>query len=136
MYPHRLTKSYSEAKKKHDYYRKEKYSAIYMRGEVLEFRIFSAVKNVKQLLWRRDLIRLFTENMNKSEADVLRMLVDSRSKLYKHLRKIYSQDQLLDKVELFVHHVRQFNNKQLPKPNVDKIKKDTLDKGLADNNAA
>ena len=136
MYTHRIDESYSKAKKKHEYYQREKYSAVYMRSNVLEFRIFSAVKNTKQLLWRRDLIRLFVENINKSEADVLRMLVDSRSKLYKHLRKVYSQDQLIDKVELYVNYVRTWNNKKLPKPNSENIKKDNLEKGLEDNEAA
>ena len=135
MYPYRISKTYSAAKKKHEYYRKEKYSAIYMRDNVLEFRIFSGVKNVQQLIWRRDLIRIFVENINKSESDVLRLLLNHRSKLYKHLRKVYSQEQIIDKTEAFINHVREWNNIKLPLPNIKKMK-DNLPKGLEDNEAA
>jgi len=131
MYPYRISKNYSKAKKKHEYYQKEKYSAIYMRDQVLEFRIFSGVKNVEQLVWRRDLIRIFCDNINKSESDVLRMLIEHRSKLYKHLRKVYSQETLIDKTELFINHVREWNNKKLPAIDREQLKRDKI----IDNNA-
>lgn len=135
MYPYRISKSYSKAKKKHEYYQREKYSAIYMRGQVLEFRIFSGVKNVDQLIWRRDLIRIFCDNINKSESDVLRMLIDHRSKLYKHLRKVYSQETLIDKTELFINHVREWNNKKLPAINREQLKKDNIIDNNSENQA-
>lgn len=135
MYPYRISKNYSKAKKKHQYYDKEKYSAIYMRDQVLEFRIFSGVKNTEQLIWRRDLIRIFCDNINKSESDVLRMLIDHRSKLYKHLRKVYSQETLIDKTELFINHVREWNNKKLPPIDREKLRLDNI-KNNTDNKAA
>lgn len=135
MYTNRLDKEYSKAKNKHEYYRKDKYSSFYMRDKVLEFRIFPAVKNFEQLIWRRDLIRIFVDNINKSEVDVLRMLVDSRSKLYKHMRKVYSQDQMVRKVEQYITHAKRWNNKNLPTPKINP-NKDTIQDGLNNENAA
>lgn len=116
LYQHRVDKSYCQAKKKHEYYRKDKYSAVYIRDYTVEFRIFSAVKNVQNLLWRRDLIRIMADNFNKSEFDVLKMMVNPNSKLYKHLRKIFPQDQMMNKVRLFVKYADLYGNKKLPMP--------------------
>lgn len=116
MYEFRVDRSYCQAKKKHEYYRKDKYSAVYIRDYTVEFRIFSAVKNVANLLWRRDLIRIMSDNFNKSEFDVLKMMVNSNSKLYKHLRKIYPQEKMMDKVRLFVKYADLYGNKKLPMP--------------------
>lgn len=127
LYNGRIERDYCKAKKKHKYYDKDKYSSVYIRSAVVEFRIFSAVPSVKSLIWRRDLIRIMCDNFNKSEIDVLRMLVDSRSKLYKHLRLVYTQDKLIDKVELFIRYCDEFNNKKLPKLDVSKIKQDNLE---------
>jgi hypothetical protein len=127
LYNGRITKTYSKAKMKHKYYDRDKYSAIFIKDHVVEFRIFSAVKNVNNLLWRRDLMRIMCENVNKSEVDVLRMLLNHKSKLYKHLRLVYSQDALIDKIELFVKNAEDFNNKKLPKIIRANIKKDNLE---------
>ena len=122
LYENRLHKNYSEAKKKHKYYEKSKYSAIYIKDEVLELRLPPAVKNVTNLLWRRDLVRIMCENINKSESDVLRLLLNQNSKLYKHLRKIFPQDKLVDKIEKFIYYSNTYNNKKLPPMDKDKIK--------------
>lgn len=124
LYEFRVDKSYCQAKKKHEYYRKDKYSAVYIRDYTVEFRIFSAVKNVDNLLWRRDLIRIMADNFNKSEFDVLKMMVNPTSKLYKHLRKVFPQDRMMDKVRLFVKYADLYGNKKLPMPN--KTPKDNL----------
>jgi hypothetical protein len=126
LYENRLHKNYSEAKKKHKYYEKSKYSAIYIKDEVLELRLPPAVKNVTNLLWRRDLVRIMCENINKSESDVLRLLLNQNSKLYKHLRKIFPQDKLVDKIEKFIYYSNTYNNKKLPPMDKDKIKKDNI----------
>jgi hypothetical protein len=126
LYEHRLNKNYSEAKKKHEYYAKSKYSAIYIKNNVVELRLPPAVKNVSNLLWRRDLVRIMCENINKSESDVLRLLLNQNSKLYKHLRKIFPQDKLVDKIEKFIRYSNTYNNKKLPPVNISKIKKDNI----------
>jgi hypothetical protein len=126
LYENRLHKNYSEAKKKHKYYEKNKYSAIYIKDNVVELRLPPAVKNVTNLLWRRDLVRIMCENINKSESDVLRLLLNQNSKLYKHLRKIFPQDKLVDKIEKFIYYSNTYNNKKLPPMNRDNIKKDNI----------
>ena len=132
MYNGRIHRDYCKAKKKHSYYSRDKYSSIYIRDNVVELRIFSAVIDVDNLLWRRDLVRIMCENINKSELEVLRMLLDHRSKLYKHLRKIYSEDRMFTKIELFIRYSNEFNNKLLPEPN--KIKNNKKEKQESSNN--
>jgi hypothetical protein len=127
LYENRLHKNYSAAKKKHEYYAKSKYSAIYIKDNVVELRLPPAVKSVTNLLWRRDLVRIMCENINKSESDVLRLLLNQNSKLYKHLRKIFPQEKLVDKIEKFIYYSNTYNNKKLPPMNRDNIKKDNID---------
>lgn len=115
MYEHRIDKSYSQAKKKHEYYRKDKYSAVFIKGNVCEFRIPSAYRNVKNLIWRRDLVQIMAKNFNKSELDVLKMMLTPKSDLFQHLRKVYTAEQLISKAESFIRYAEIYNNKVLPK---------------------
>lgn len=129
IYEHRVEKNYSKAKKKHAYYAKDKYSAIFIKEKVVEFRIPSRVKNVTNLLWRRDLMRIMCSSIKSerikaldgvhykqvSEADVLKMLINPNSKLYKHMRKVFSHEMMIKKVEKFIHYAGEFNNTYLPR---------------------
>jgi hypothetical protein len=129
IYENRLEKNYAKAKKKHHYYTRDKYSAVYIKDRVVEIRLPSAVTSVTNLLWRRDLMRIIVDNLNKSEMQVLRMLVNSKSKLHIHLRKVFSVDKMIDKIEKFVKYSDEFNNVKLPKVNTDKLKnQDDIDK--------
>ena len=121
MYEGRLNQTYSKAKKKHEYYRKDKYSSVYIKDNVVELRIPSAVINVENLLWRRDLIRIIIDNFNKSEVQVLRMLLNDKSKLHIHLRKVYSLEKLLDKIDKFVQYSDEYNNKKLKPANKSRL---------------
>jgi hypothetical protein len=121
MYEHRITKTYSKAKKKHEYYNRDKYSSIYIKPNVVEIRIPSAVRNINNLLWRRDLIRIIVDNFNKSEHQVLRMLANTKSKLHIHLRQVYSLDQMIQKIEKFIKYSDEFNNKKLPNVNTARL---------------
>lgn len=124
MYTNRLTKSYCQAKEKYKYRSSsDKYASVFIKDQVVEFRIFPAVRSVKNLLWRRNFIRLLCDNINKSELDVLKMLVNQNSKLYKHMRKIYSQDELLEKAKQFIYYSERFNDKKLPPIDPKKFKK-------------
>jgi hypothetical protein len=116
LYNGRLNQNYCRAKKKHEYYKQDKYSAIYIKGHLVEFRIFSAVRNVTNLLWRRDLIRLMVENINKSETEVLKMMLNKSSKLHKHLAKVYSPSDMMTKAKLFIQYSAEFNNKKIDPP--------------------
>ena len=140
MYENRIDKNYSQAKKKHQYkYSRDKYSAIYIKDNVLEFRIPSAVKNVTNLIWRRDLMRIMCSSIKEvkikgfksywkgaSEIEVLQMMMNPKSKLYKHLRLVYTQEQLIKKVELFIYYSQSYNDKQLPELIKSEIKTDNI----------
>ena len=131
MYENRLDKTYSKAKKKQEYfYTRDKYSSFYIKNNRVEIRLPSSVKSIKNLLWRRDLMRIIMTNINASEVDVLKMIVNQRSKLYKHLRLIYTQSQLLIKVEKFITYSKLYNNKVLNSVDVSKIKSDGLSNSI------
>lgn len=121
MYEGRLNKTYSKAKKKHEYYQRDKYSSIYIKDHVVEIRIPSAVIDVKNLLWRRDLVRIMVDNINKSELQVLRMMLNEKSKLHIHLRKVYSLDVIISKIKKFIKYSDEFNNKKLPSANTTRL---------------
>lgn len=123
LYENRLNKDYSRAKKKYEYHRNgDKYQSVYIKGHVVEFRIFPAVRNVKNLIWRRDLLRIMCSNMFKSEIDILRMMTNDKSDLYKHLKKIYSDDTIVTKVGLFIKYSREYNLRTMPNLDLDKLR--------------
>ena len=72
-------------------------------------------------MWRRDLIRIIIDNFNKSEVQVLRMLLNDKSKLHIHLRKVYSLEKLLDKIDKFVQYSDEYNNKKLKPANKSRL---------------
>lgn len=111
----RISNDYCTPTKISNYGQGRRNSAINLksRSNILEIRLASAVKSVKNLLWRRDLIRLIIENINRSEMEVLRMLLNKRSKLHKHLRKVYSSDRFVEKCNQFVRYTEEFNDVKL-----------------------
>jgi hypothetical protein len=111
MYEKRMEQTYCKAKKKKEMaYKKDKYSAFYVRDTTVEFRIPSAVKNVSNLLWRLTFMQIICKGFCKSETQVLKDLVNCKSKLHKHLRKVYSAEQILDKANKFVNYSRLYND--------------------------
>jgi hypothetical protein len=66
-------------------------------------------------------MRIIVDNFNKSEMQVLRMLANTKSKLYIHLRQVYSLDQMIQKIEKFIKYSDQFNNKKLPNVNTARL---------------
>lgn len=87
----------------------DKYGAVYVRGGRLEFRIFSAVRNVDNLMWRISLIRYMLENRDVSEAAVLKSMLDGRSKLHSILRVVYSVDDIINKGKMFYDFCRNYS---------------------------
>lgn len=134
MYEHRLDKTYSQAKKKQEYfYTRDKYSSFYIKNNRVELRLPPAVKSVKNLLWRRDLMRIIMTNINASEIDVLKMIVNQKSKLYKHLRVIYTQSEVLSKIEKFIHYSKMYNNKVIDPICTKNIKPDGMSDSINQN---
>jgi len=134
LYNGRLDNSYCEPKQKWVYHRGSGRDAVNIRGNriadntngkvfgAIEFRLFSAVRSVKNLLWRRDLMKIIANNINKSEKEVLRMLCNPNSLLFKHLVKVYSVDRIVDKIRMFVEFSRQYNFRKIDMPNLDAVK--------------
>lgn len=141
LYDGRMESTYCQPRKKWSYHTGGSgYPAVKLRGNrsireaegkvfgAIEFRIFSAIRSVRNLLWRRDLARIMVNNINQSEKDVLRMLVNPKSLIFKHLSKVYSVDQIVNKIKLFVTYSREFNDVKLDMPDLNKVKR-RLDKG-------
>lgn len=120
VYNLRVDSSYSQAKPVYSYLNDNYHSsnnhstALQIKEKVLEFRIVAAVRNVKNLIWRRDLFRIMVENINKSEQQVLRMMLNPRSLLHRHLRKVYKSDErFMKKCNDFVRFSESYNQVKL-----------------------
>jgi hypothetical protein len=120
LYPKRTKQSYCEAKcKRHMAMSPTKYSAFYIKNGMLESRIFPAFRDVNNVKWRIELMQLVISNINASESEVLKMMVNRNSKLHKHLVKMYkasSRDVATSLMELcnrFVQYAQQYNHVNL-----------------------
>lgn len=134
MYNGRLSNSYCEPKQKWVYHRGSGRDAVNIRGNrsiseadgkvfgAVEFRLFSAVRSVKNLLWRRDFMKIVANNINKSEKEVLRMLCNPNSLLFKHLLKVYDTDKIINKIEMFVRYSKQYNFRKLQMPDLNNLR--------------
>ena len=95
MYRHRLNGSWSKLRSNNSFKRaREKYSAVYVQHSYVEFRIFSAVKNVTNLLWRRDLLRIMAKSPKKGVMWWLNQAINPNSALHNHLLKVYSVEKI------------------------------------------
>jgi hypothetical protein len=95
LYPKRAKKTYSEARNIQEMVRyPKKYSAIQVLDNRLEFRIFSGVDNVKTLDWRIKLLQVFANNPSDNPVEVINTMIDKDSDLHKHLREIYTEEQI------------------------------------------
>lgn len=119
LYVNRLHAGYAQAKKKHEYLNRDKKSSIYVRHDTLEFRIFPAVKNVKNLMWRVGLLRIIMSNLGATERDVLRMLCDAESPLHKHIAAVIGSENMMRKINLFVEYSSLYNDVDLNGENTD-----------------
>lgn len=119
LYVKRLHVGYSQAKKKHEYLNRDKRSSIYVRNDTLEFRIFPAVKNVKNLMWRVGLLRIIMSNLGATERDVLRMLCDVTSPLHQHIASVVGSENMMRKIDLFVEYSSLYNDVDLNGENTD-----------------
>jgi len=99
LYENRLTNTYCSGKSveslKSD---RVKYQAINIKSKCLEFRIFPAVKNVKNLLWRLRLIQIMDLNKTWNPLKVIGYMTDETHDLHKLLIEIFSYEKLISKV--------------------------------------
>jgi len=96
LYRRRVTGRWAKMKVDINKYNGEdRYVAFNVQQDYIEFRLVSRVESVDNLLWRRDLFRIMANNLGKSVAQVQGMMLDRRSVLHKHLRKVYTEERLL-----------------------------------------
>jgi hypothetical protein len=95
MYTHRLNHSYSQAKAKP--YIRDCRGAFSVEAHRVEIRIFPAIKNVKNLQWRINLLRYIDKNPRQSPIRVIREASTKGSELNNLLREVYSESVLKER---------------------------------------
>lgn len=100
LYPGRLKNNYAKPTKQKDIGTgSDRYRAINVMRDRIEFRIFSRVQNRVQLIWRMRLLLWALENCET--ADIAAQMDDTESALYRMLSKVYSANQIADKRKLY-----------------------------------
>jgi hypothetical protein len=92
MYKNRIGNRYCQAKDTNVLLQyPDKYSSAYLTGYgTLEFRIFPALLNVKQLQFRLNLIKAIIENMHLSAFSILKDMVNPKSDIFNALIGVYN----------------------------------------------
>ena len=90
MHKKRIHNTYCTAKTLNDMKADgSKYQAIRLRGNYIEFRIFSAVKSYETILFRLELFRIIAANLGANFGKVLLMAVNINHPLNKLLGRVY-----------------------------------------------
>jgi len=90
MHKKRVINDYCTAKKIEDLKADcSKYQAIRLRGNYIEFRIFSSVKSFNTILFRLDFFRIMSQNLGVSFARVCIMAIDINHPLHNLLTRVY-----------------------------------------------
>ena len=121
LYPKRTQQDYCHAKSKRVMGNDpDKRSAFFIKHGMLECRIFPAFRNVDNAIWRIELMQIMLSNINMSENEVLKMLVNTKSKLHKHIMLMYKKAErenasecLMELCTRFVQYARQYNHVNL-----------------------
>lgn len=104
LYPNRASNAYCEAKEIDGYLDTGHRQALNITRNTLEFRIFPAVKNVNQLLFRIKIVKYLLENPQKDISKVGELLLNERSTLYKILNERISKTRLKEKAKIFIDY--------------------------------
>jgi len=115
IYKGRTTKSYSHAKEKEEMKNSsDKYQAVRILSDRIEFRIFPAVKNVQSLRWRIKLLRYMAKNPTDNPLKVVNDLCDKRTALHKLFLEIFAEQTIykraLDTLLMAQKYDRNFYN--------------------------
>ncbi len=122
IYQSRIDNNFAEVKNLNKYITlPAKYTAFHCKSNgILEVRIFPAVKNTNNLLWRTELLRLILNNPTRSYKRALQIIANPKDELHQHLRKIFNQSKLLEKVKLFAHFTKCIENVQFKQKTVNR----------------
>lgn len=115
LYYGRVNKSYCKGKNNRDLVNEnEKYQAIKIHSNRVEFRIISAVPNVKTLKWRSKLLMMIIQNPTN---DIMKAYYNVDTKFTKLLKQTYSDEKLLEVKERFIKYTREFENLEIKNNN-------------------
>ena len=124
LYEYRLNNRFCEGKtidKLKD--ERHKYQAINIKSKCLEFRIFPAVKNVKNLLWRLRLIQIMDKNKTWNPLKVISYMTDENHELHKLLIEIFSFEKLISKVHRVAYFSESMNGHTFDQETIDQFTK-------------
>jgi len=124
MYKKRLTNTYCTGKKIDSLKNSgDKFQAIRMRGNYIEFRIFSSVKTYDTLVFRLRLFRIIARNLGKSFSSILGMAVNKNSDFYKLLTgDVYADGSKFERLIKDSKDInRQFGKRKLTQATINKI---------------
>jgi hypothetical protein len=108
LYYGRVNKTYAKGKSNRDLENEnEKYQAIKIHHDRVEFRIISAVPNIKTLKWRTELMMMILKNPTD---DVIKAYFNVDTKFTKLLKETYSDEKLLELKQRFINFTREFEN--------------------------
>ena len=106
LYHGRVDKNYCKGKNNRDLrYENEKYQAIKIHDNRVEFRIISAVPNIKTLKWRSKLIMSILKNPTD---DVIQGYYNVDTKFTRLLKETYTDEKLVTLKERFKKYTKQF----------------------------
>jgi hypothetical protein len=106
LYYGRVDKNYCRGKKNDDLQKdNEKYQAIKIHHDRVEFRIISAVPSVNTLKWRSKLLMMAIQNPTD---DVIKAYYNVDTKFTKLLKQVYNEDKLQDLKHRFINYTQQF----------------------------
>ena len=108
LYHGRVDKNYCKGKNNEDLKNEnEKYQAIKIHHNRVEFRIISAVPNVTTLKWRCKLLMMILQHPTD---DVIKAYYNVDTKFTKLLSQVYSPERLVELKERFIKFTKQFEN--------------------------
>ena len=104
---------------------REKYQSVMIHDCRIEFRIVSAVRNVKNLKWRIKFFQIMSKNLGKSFASVLQMAINPNTNLGKHLREdVYmTPDKMIKLLEKAVNIAKDIEKYSVDRNIIDAINK-------------
>lgn len=119
IYEKRVKNTFSEAKQL-KLYNDRKLAFRLKELGVLEIRIFPAVKNVNNLLWRIELIRLFIKYSTNQYKVALHNISNPKHEIHQHLLKVFNKEQLLQKCKLFAGYLCSIDYIELNRKTINK----------------
>ena len=115
LYYGRVNKSYCKGKKNDDLQNEnEKYQAIKIHHNRVEFRIISAVPNVDTLKWRTKLLMMILQHPTDN---IIKAYYNVDTKFTKLLKQVYSDEKLKELKERFIKFTREFEQLEIKNNN-------------------